>query len=167
MDPTQLPLRDLHLPDPVGWWPLALGWWVLIVLFAVGLGWLLYRAWRTHQFNAPRRYAMRCLVAIEAEYLSHRDPSRLGRQVSELLRRGMLAYAPRHEVAGLTGDAWLQWLDQDLPVPYFHTEGGKSLLQLPYRDPASYSMSDVSDIDINALLAAARMRLSVPVGVTN
>ncbi len=161
MDPTQLPLRDLHLPDPLGWWPLAPGWWFLIALFAGGLGWLLLRAWRTRQFNAPRRYAIRCLETVEAEYLSHRDPARLGRQVSELLRRAMLAYAPRHEVAGLTGDAWLEWLDRGLPVPYFHTEGGKSLLQLPYRDAAG----DFRDVDINALLAAARMRLAVPVKV--
>lgn len=165
MDPTELPLRDLHLPDPIGWWPLAPGWWVLIVLFAIGFAGLLYRAWQSYRFNAPRRHAMRCLAAAEAEYLSHRDPFRLGRQVSELLRRAMLAYAPRHEVAGLTGDAWLRWLDKGLSVPYFHTEGGKSLLQLPYRDPASYSMSDKNNIDINALLAATKMRLSVPVGV--
>jgi hypothetical protein len=84
----------------------------------------------------------------------------LGQQVSELLRRGMLAYAPRHEVAGLTGESWLAWLDRGLPVPYFHTEGGKSLLQLPYRDPDG----DFSDVDINALLAAVRMRLSTPLG---
>jgi len=72
----------------------------------------------------------------------------------------MLAYAPRREVAGLTGESWLAWLDRDLPVPYFHTEGGKSLLQLPYRNPDD----DCSDIDINALLAAVRMRLSTPIG---
>ena len=70
----------------------------------------------------------------------------------------MLAYAPRAEVAGLTGEAWLAWLDQSLPVPYFHTEGGKSLLQLPYRDPDG----DLSDVDVGALLSAARMRLSEP-----
>ena len=52
----------------------------------------------------------------------------------------------------------LTWLDQGMPLPYFHTEGGKSLLSLPYRDPEG----DFSDIDINALLAAVRMRLSVP-----
>ena len=32
MDPEQIPLRDLHLPEAVGWWPLAPGWWVLIAL---------------------------------------------------------------------------------------------------------------------------------------
>ena len=161
MDPTQLALRDLHLPEPIGWWPLAPGWWLVIALAFFGLGWLLLRTWRKWRFNAPRRYAIRTLAAVEAEYMTSRNPVALGRQVSELLRRGMLAYAPRHEVAGLTGESWLEWLDQGLPVPYFHTEGGKSLLQLPYRDPDG----DFSDVDINALLAAARMRLATPIRV--
>jgi hypothetical protein len=82
----------------------------------------------------------------------------LGKQLSELLRRGMLAYARRDEVAGLTGEAWLAWLDRGMPVPYFHTEGGKSLLDLPYRDPDG----DFSDVDIGALLSAVRMRLGLP-----
>ena len=34
MDPELLPLRDLHLPEMVGWWPLAPGWWFLIALAA-------------------------------------------------------------------------------------------------------------------------------------
>jgi len=161
MDPTQLSLRDLHLPEAIGWWPPAPGWWLLIALTLFGLAWLLLRAWRKWRFNAPRRYAIRTLAAVEAEYMTSRNPVALGRQVSELLRRGMLAYAPRHEVAGLTGDSWLKWLDQGLPVPYFHTDGGKSLLQLPYRDPDG----DFSDVDINALLAAARMRLATPIRV--
>jgi hypothetical protein len=160
MDPTELPLRDLHLPDPIGWWPLAPGWWFLIALAAAGLGWLLLKAWRRHQFNAPRRYAIRSLARVEAEYLTHRNPVLLGQQLSELLRRGMLAYAPRHEVAGLTGESWLAWLDNGLPVPYFHTEGGKSLLQLPYRNPEG----DFSDVDVSAMLAAVKMRLATPVG---
>lgn len=160
MDPTQLPLRDLHLPDAVGWWPLAPGWWLLIALAVIASGWLAYRAWRQRQFNAARRYAMRELALLEADYVTHRDPVTLGHRVSELLRRAMLAYAPRQEVAGLTGEAWLRWLDRGLPVPYFHTEGGKSLLQLPYRNP----QGDFSDVDVSALLAAVRMRIATPLG---
>lgn len=160
MDPSQLPLRDLHLPDAIGWWPLAPGWWGVIVLLLIGLGWLLQKAWRRRQFNAPRRYALRELERAEAEYLKHGSAVTLGLQVSELLRRTMLAYAPRHEVAGLTGESWLKWLDRDMPVPYFHTDGGRSLLDLPYRDPEGQH----DDVDINAMLSAVRMRLSTPVG---
>lgn len=160
MDPTQLPLRDLHLPDPIGWWPLAPGWWFVLLSAACLLGYLGWRVYRRWQYNAPRRFALRELARYEAEYLEHRDPVRLGKQLSELLRRGMLAYAPRGEIAGLTGDSWLQWLDSGMPLPYFHTEGGKSLLELPYRDPAG----DFSDIDIDALLSAVRLRFRTPVG---
>lgn len=160
MDPEQLPLRDLHLPEAIGFWPLAPGWWFVIALLLFGLGWLALRAFRKYQFHAPRRYAIRSLAAVEADYLAHKNPVTLGRALSELLRRAMLAYAPRHEVAGLTGEAWLKWLDKDLSVPYFHTDGGKSLLQLPYRDPEG----DFSDVDIDALLSAVKNRLETPVG---
>jgi len=158
MDETALPLRDLHLPDAIGWWPLAPGWWGVIVILVVVVAYSSWRAYRRWQFNAPRRYAMRELARYETEYLEHRNPVALGKQLSELLRRAMLAYAPRDEVAGLTGDQWLAWLDLGMPLPYFHTEGGRSLLNLPYRDPDS----DFSDVDISAMLAAVRMRLSVP-----
>ena len=158
MDENALPLRDLQLPEAIGWWPLAPGWWVVLAIVGAVLGYVLWRTYKRWQFNAPRRFALRELARYETEFLEHRDPIRLGKQVSELLRRGMLAYAPRDEVAGLTGEAWLAWLDRGMPVPYFHTEGGKSLLNLPYRDPDG----DFSDVDISALLSAVRMRLGVP-----
>ena len=160
MDPSQLPLRDLHLPDPVGWWPLAPGWWLLIAIVLMLAAWGLMRWLRQWRYNAPRRYALRQLKGLEADYLEHRNPVLLAKRVSHLLRRAVLAYAPRDDVAGLIGDAWLARLDDGLSVPYFHTEGGRSLLTLPYRDPEN----DVADADINALLAAARMRLSTPFG---
>ena len=162
MNDDALPLRDLQLPETVGWWPLAPGWWVLVALLIVGFVYLAWRWSRAWRFNAPRRYALRELARLEAAYLEHRNPVTLGKQLSELLRRGMLAYAPRADVAGLTGDAWLAWLDQGMPLPYFHTEGGRSLLTLPYRDPKG----DFSDTDIGALVSAVRMRLSIPLRET-
>ena len=159
----QIPLRDLHLPEAIGWWPLAPGWWVLLALVVVALAYTAWRLYKRWQFYAPRRYALRELARFEAEYLEHRDPVALGKQLSELLRRGMLAYAPREEVAGLTGDDWLAWLDEGMPLPYFHTEGGKSLLDLPYRDPEG----DFSDIDVDALVSAVRMRLGAPLRGTS
>lgn len=157
MNAAPLPLRDLHLPQATGWWPPAPGWWVLLFVILAALGLVALRIYRRWQRNAPRRHALRELARCEAAYLEHRNPVLLGKELSALLRRGMLAYAPRAEIAGLTGAAWLEWLDQDMPLPYFHTEGGKSLLQLPYRNPDD----DLSDVDVAALVSAVRMRLSV------
>ena len=59
MDPQQIPLRDLHLPEVIGWWPLAPGWWFLIALAVAGLGYLSYRLLTKWRRNAARRIALR------------------------------------------------------------------------------------------------------------
>ena len=41
MDPEQIPLRDLHLPEAIGWWPLAPGWWLVIAIALVGIGYFI------------------------------------------------------------------------------------------------------------------------------
>jgi hypothetical protein len=160
MDPQVIPLRGLHLPEPVGWWPLAPGWWLLIGILAVAAG-LLVRAWlRRRAQSAARRRALRQLELSRSAYASHGNPVVLGAEVSALLRRTMLAYAPRSEVAGLTGDAWLAWLDRDLDEPRFRQGAGRSLLELPYRKPETLA----ADVDVDAMLAAVRERLQTPVG---
>ena len=160
MDPTQLPLRDLHLPDAVAAWPPAPGWWLVIAVVLFALAYLL-RLWlRNYARGAARRYAMRQLSALVEAYEQHRDLVRFGAEASALLRRTMLAYAPREDVAGLTGDAWLAWLDRDLAQPVFVTGAGRALLDLPYRNPHS----DLPAAEIERLVIALRHRIATPVG---
>lgn len=159
MDPEQIPLRDLHLPDVIGWWPLAPGWWLVIALVAVGLGFLLRHYLRTYARGAARRRALRQLNELTADFEQHRNAVAFSSSLSALLRRTMLAYAPRHEVAGLTGDAWLAWLDRDLDQPRFQSEAGRKLLELPYGRPRD----DVSAMDLVDVVAAVRQRLATPV----
>jgi hypothetical protein len=160
MDPTQIPLRELHLPDAVSWWPLAPGWWVVIVLIVAGLVWLLRRAARRRSESAARRHAIRQLERSTSAFADHGDPILLGKEVSEILRRTMLAYAPRSDVAGLTGDAWLEWHDRDLPEPQFSEGPGRSLIDLPYRSPETIP----NKADIGGMLLVVHKRLRTPVG---
>jgi len=163
MDPLQIPLRDLHLPDAISWWPLAPGLWFVIALAVVGLAYLLRWYLRTRSRGAARRHALRQLDQLTADFELHHDSVRFSSELSELLRRTMLAYAPRGEVAGLTGDAWLAWLDHDFDVPRFQAEAGRKLLELPYRRPDD----DISAMDLVDLLSAVRQRLATPVGAKN
>ena len=159
MDPTQIPLKDLHLPEAIGWWPLAPGWWLVIALLAIGLGLLLRAGLRRRSRGAARRHALGQLQHCRSAYADHGNPMQLGIEVSEILRRTMLAYAPRADVAGLTGDEWLEWLDRDLAEPRFSQGAGRGLLELPYRDPAK-----ADEVDIDNLLAVVQERLKTPVG---
>lgn len=159
MDPSQLPLRDLHLPAEIGWWPLAPGWWILIALAAGGFAWLLYRAWRRFLHNRPRRAALRKLSGVRGAFEYGADPVALATEISEILRRAMLAYAPRADVAGLTGPRWLRWLDRGLEQPLFSQGPGQLVESLPYRAPGQVGDDDV---DLRGLLDAAATRLKTP-----
>ena len=158
MNPEEIPLRDLHLPAITGWWPLAPGWWVLIGLALCGLGYLAWRAIQIFRRSAPRRRALSQLRDLQAEYCWSGDVVSLGIRLSELLRRAMLAYAPRDEVAGLTGTIWLEWLDQGLPNKAFSAGPGRNLESLPYRKPDQ----NTDDVDIDGLIEVVRQRLKTP-----
>jgi hypothetical protein len=160
MDPEQIPLRDLHLPEAISWWPFAPGWWFLIALALLGLGFLLRKWWQARSRGAARRYALRKLDVLLRGYEQHKNPVAFGAELSALLRRTMLAYAPRQDVAGLTGDEWLRWLDRDLAQPVFYNGPGRQLLELPYRNP----QSEMAAADVDRLVVALRHRIATPVG---
>jgi len=158
MDPEQIPLRDLHLPEAIGWWPLAPGWWLLIALLAVGLLLLCRKSWKRWRHDRARRIALRQLGRLQQDYYAQPDAVTLGARLSELLRRTMLAYSPRKEVAGLTGREWLEWLDRGLDEKVFSEGPGRALQELPYRRADTATR----DVDAEALIRAVRLRLSSP-----
>jgi len=140
-----LPLRDIHLPDPISWWPPAIGWWIvsaaalLLIVTAVGL----VRRWRR---VTVAKLALRELDALQTD--TTLTTAEKLRKLSVLLRRAGLSAFPREEVAGLTGEAWLEWLDRPLKTPRFSQGAGRALLDAPYR-PAGKA-------DMDGLMALCR-----------
>lgn len=158
MDPTQIPLRDLHLPEAIGWWPPAPGWWFVALVCISAAVYVIYRAFMKWRRNALRRVALKELRRIQKKYRSGVDEISLAIELSELLRRTMLAYAPRSEVAGLTGQRWLQWLDQGLEDKPFSKGSGQNVESLPYRRQDAID----DDVDVEGLIEAVRLRLRTP-----
>jgi hypothetical protein len=60
-------LRDIHLPDPVSWWPIAPGWWIVIGLFAGGLIFLARHLTLRYRRNLYRRQALKKLSFIKQD----------------------------------------------------------------------------------------------------
>lgn len=158
MNPADIPIRDLHPPEMIAWWPLAPGWWILFLFVLCGLGFLAWRAMQNYRMNTARRRALSQLGRLQAQYEQSRDAVSLGLRLSELLRRAMLAYAPRDEIAGLTGTRWLEWLDEGLDDKAFSDGPGRNLESLPYRKPAP----ETNEIDVDGLIEVVRRRLKTP-----
>ena len=58
-------LRDIHLPDPVSWWPPAPGWWLLSLLIIAAVCYLGVQTIRRYKRRLYRRQAMAELKQIE------------------------------------------------------------------------------------------------------
>ncbi|MEM6639592.1 MAG: DUF4381 domain-containing protein [Pseudomonadota bacterium] len=99
---NDLPLRDIHLPGAVSFWPMAPGWWLLIIWAGVAAGLAVVYWYR----RGMRRRALRAFDDIERAYAMHGNARRLVTDVSTLLRRICLTYHPRTRVASVTGKAW-------------------------------------------------------------
>ncbi|MGM0413230.1 MAG: DUF4381 domain-containing protein [Pseudomonadota bacterium] len=126
-------LRDVHAPPPVGWWPPAPGWWWLAggLLLALVLLVLAAALWRR---GRARRACLRELARLRRQApADDADRARELAMMNALLRRRALNLAPADEVAGLTGLAWLHFLDNTLEARAFSEGPGRILLDAPYR----------------------------------
>ncbi len=125
-----LPLRDIHLPDPVSWWPLAIGWWLLLALLVL----LPIIIWAIQKLIARRRLrklALAELNSIEANFGQHQNSQQLVSEISVLLRRICISCFPRHDVAGLNGEAWIHFLNSQ--ANSFDAETCQALISGPFQ----------------------------------
>ncbi len=129
MQSTTLPLRDIHIPEPISWWPPAPGWWVLAILIPLSF-YLLYRLYKRLTRKTALKTAKKQFKQLQkADNLS---PQEKLTQLTILLRRLAISLYPRAEVASLTGEQWLDFLDSSLPSPKFKQDIGLILTEAPY-----------------------------------
>ena len=130
----QLPLRDVHYPGAVSWWPPAPGWWILlaVVLLTAGIIWWWQRRKRRLMASALRAARIE-FDQLRTRYAADQDARLLVRDLSILLRRLCVSIFPRTDSASLTGDRWLEFLDRPLPASRFTAGPGRILLDAPYR----------------------------------
>lgn len=57
-------LRDIHLPPPISWWPLAPGWWILIFAGIFAFIYITRTLIQRYRSNLYRRQALKKLSLI-------------------------------------------------------------------------------------------------------
>jgi len=156
-------LRDIHLPEAIGWWPLAPGWWLLLGFIIILIAALFYYLrWRKVQKNRPvifstqqvMKAALLELETIEQRHMESEESSndhlrRTVADISQLLRRSARQLTALNNdanaVAGLTGSAWLSWLDRRWDRDDFSQGAGRILIDAPYRNDFSHR-NDLSEL---------------------
>lgn len=97
-------LSDIIVPDPVPFWPLGQGSYLLLVAILITAAILAYLYRERYRKNQYRRDGLTLLSGAVTVY-----------DVSVILKRVALAAFPRREVAPLYGDEWVSFLQKTCP----------------------------------------------------
>ena len=143
MTPTAGHLEGLRpdlLPPDAGWWPLAPGWWGLLLCVAVFLAW---RGPRVFAFSARFLWRSYWWLRLRREVRGARarPHGNVAAAVASTLRQAAIARFGQHRAGGLTGAAWLQFLRRTSQGRAPVDRDGALLLSLPYA-PAHRSGHD-------------------------
>ncbi|MGV3592481.1 MAG: DUF4381 domain-containing protein [Gammaproteobacteria bacterium] len=145
-------LADIHLPDAVGFWPPAPGWWVLAALAVLALV-LLYRRQLARLFLRRRLgSALRELDGAYRTFEAGADRNAAGLELLQtfnaVLKRVALVHFSDPILPRLSGRAWLRFLDEKIGGTEFTAGPGQPLGDGIYRP--------VFDADAPALHALCR-----------
>jgi len=149
-------LADIHLPAAVSYWPPAPGWWLLLALLLAGLGWVAfgyYRRWQQQQ------RLLQALAGLDKAWQTYMNAGTIDKQRNQagldflyscnsLLKRVAMAIHPDSEVAALSGQAWLEFLDASGKCEDFTKGAGMVLADGEYKPRF--------DADAQALAALVR-----------
>lgn len=131
-NPWMSNLQEIGLPEPIPWTPAAPGWYLLGALLLAAALRIGLRLLRRHRDRAYRREALAALAGLRPDPPGASvGPANLS-ELPRLLKRTALSAYPRSEVAGLSGDAWLSFLDRAYGGRGFTSGPGRLLPDLSY-----------------------------------
>ena len=162
MPPIQdLPIRDIHLPEAIGWFPPAMGWWFIAIFVPIFTYFLIALIQKLLQKTAIKT-AKKLLKKLQTN--DALTPLEKVCELSILLRRVAVSRDLESNVAGLTGRAWLDYLDSSLKSPLF--EGGRGGFA-PFKNGIGRCLTDAPyqkelppDVDLTALFQLAQTWLN-------
>ena len=156
-------LHEIVLPAPVSWMPQAIGWYIVFGLILLVTGSWVYGSLRRFRKNRYRRLALKELAVIERELKQPEKRAQALGEIPVLLKGTALSAFPRSEVADLSGERWLAFLDRTMAGKYFTEGEGRLLPELAY-SPVQRA-AQLSDESISDLLQLVRRWIRTHVAV--
>lgn len=112
-------MHDIITPEPIAWYPLAPGWIPIILLFLFLTSLATRKAYQNWQQNTFKRQALKALSSCPPE------------QLPSLIKRTSLSAFPRHQVASLSGQKWINFINQK--KDYLSPNQAELLLTISYQ----------------------------------
>lgn len=132
MNPLLEQLHDIEGIDSISGWPLAVGWWIIILISLAILCLLGFYAIRWIAFKRSWKHDTLQKLALLESNFSDATAKDTVIALSEYLRRIAIRRFSRKECAGLTGEAWLKWLALHDPEGYDWQNKAALLINMPY-----------------------------------
>jgi hypothetical protein len=152
-------LHEIFLPDPVSWMPQTIGWYTIFGFLLLVTGWWVYGRLRRFRTNRYRRLALAELTIIERELQQPEKRAKALAEIPVLLKRTALSAYPRTDVADLSGEKWLAFLDKTMGGREFREGEGRLLPELAYAPRAK--ISKLPDETIGKILQLVRLWIKV------
>ena len=141
MDKAQgLQLRDIHLPADPGFWPLAPGWWLLIVLLLILAYFVIKQVNKIRQTKHTIGLLQYNLSQLREAFNQHKDKHRLAAEISDLLKRFVRHVLHDSQAIALTGSDWINYLNNKAGSEIF-SEFEQELTQAQYSPNVDYDVS--------------------------
>lgn len=115
-------------PAAISWWPQTSGWLWLGALLVSYAG---YRGWRAVRHWYHNRYRREAAARLQ-QLADTADGKTLVAEVNRLLKLTALAAFSREQVARLSGEEWVDFLNRHCPTPPFSAEQGNLLALATY-----------------------------------
>ncbi|MCV2885401.1 DUF4381 domain-containing protein [Aestuariibacter sp. AA17] len=97
-------LHDITIPTDVSIWPLATGWWILLILCVVIGTATTYTFVKRRQKRVEKKVALRILSQIDP------DDDQWPVLVNDVLKRAAIHYCEALQIAPLYGEKWVSFL---------------------------------------------------------
>lgn len=145
--PDQVSLiHDIELPPDIGFWPIAWGWWLLLViLIASAISVVFY--WRRNRY---RFFAKKRLMSNFDSYQEHKNLHVYCQQAALLLRETAITHYGRANTANISGNEWITFLNSKVKSPIFNEQTAIYLTHAPFCDEA-YFNAHFNNSDITQL----------------
>jgi hypothetical protein len=143
-------LKDIDGLDAISAWPLAIGWWIIIVLVLAIILAVVFYLVRQRMFKNSWKGSISRTLSEMQNALGNNNTQAIATELSEVLRIIAIKRFSRNECAGLAGKEWLQWLEKNDAASFDWVAHGKLLLEAPYAPSGKTIAKGNVDLLINA-----------------